>query len=446
MAYIPPHKRHVKDAERPSPTPALLVPHFEKKLNLRSSGSSSERRKDKHVVQGGKIIYARHSISRWWAVGLMDDGHFPSFVRLEPISLESIERRNGEKPLVLVGNHPLREFNETTRSLRGSPWVSIAENIKKDLLSSFQNVRSEMESQNAVGVKPSFVARFGKILFHGNPSIFLDTLSRSLASETALNQVKRSFYTNIPSSYMETVLGGVIPNIGVDFDEERELYHVKVFDNMQPDVTISCKCNVMKGHGELELYKATVQDCHTVISKVVYCEGLILDLPLPYEIFHLQIELNQVRHLVVDISCLDKNLDLRLMLNTKRILTALTDKEDHSIRNLIKSAVIDPDAKGGLRWPLGKECFGDRYRVVGVWHTKAKAFKSSLIRLKLRHADRFDFRTSTGEVGREVSLKMKGIAGQLQDRNVDIDSVSEMLHDTLKLIWDHFLSCDCTLT
>jgi hypothetical protein len=56
-------------------------------------------------------------------------------------------------------------------------------------------------------------------------------------------------------------------------------------------------------------------------------------LPIVYEVcfeayvevsLFLQTELNQVRHMVVDVSCLDKNVDLRLMLSTKRVLTALT--------------------------------------------------------------------------------------------------------------------------
>lgn len=37
----------------------------------------------------------------------------------------------------------------------------------------------------------------------------------------------------------------------------------------------------------------------------------------------MQVQLNQVRHLVEDISCLFKDLDLRLMLSTKRILKNL---------------------------------------------------------------------------------------------------------------------------
>lgn len=80
------------------------------------------------------------------------------------------------------------------------------------------------------------------------------------------------------------------------------------------------------------------------------------------------------------------------------------------MRELLKYAILDPHAKGGLRWPLGKETFGDRFSVVGVWHTKYKAFRGHTMRLKLRDADRFDFRTSTGEVAREVTLKMLGIS------------------------------------
>jgi hypothetical protein len=38
----------------------------------------------------------------------------------------------------------------------------------------------------------------------------------------------------------------------------------------------------------------------------------------------LQVELNPVRHMVVDASCLDKSLDLRLVLYTMGVLTTLT--------------------------------------------------------------------------------------------------------------------------
>lgn len=70
--------------------------------------------------------------------------------------------------------------------------------------------------------------------------------------------------------------------------------------------------------------------------------------------------------------------------------------------------------KGGLRWPFGKESSGDRYSVIGVWHIKAKAYTNSSVRLRVRDADRFDFRSSAGEVAREITLKMTGLVSQLR--------------------------------
>jgi hypothetical protein len=85
-----------------------------------------------------------------------------------------------------------------------------------------------------------------------------------------------------------------------------------------------------------------------------------------------------------------------------------------NIRNLINSAVLDPNVKGGLRWPLGSASSGNRYCVVGVWHTIAKAYKSPSMRLKVREADRFDFKTSTGEASWEINLKVKSVISLLQ--------------------------------
>ncbi|XP_031382823.1 uncharacterized protein LOC116196985 isoform X3 [Punica granatum] len=101
--------------------------------------------------------------------------------------------------------------------------------------------------------------------------------------------------------------------------------------------------------------------------------------------------------MVADISCLSKYLDLRLMLSTKTIITALSEDETVGIGELIGSAVLDPNVKGGLRWPLGKASSGDRFQVIGVWHTNSRAYASPAFRLKVRNADRFDFKTSAGE-------------------------------------------------
>ncbi|XP_065630063.1 uncharacterized protein LOC112035781 isoform X3 [Quercus suber] len=402
MAYIPPHKRHSYEAgssdrhNRSSPIPQSLVPQFRRNLNLRLPPKPFSQR-------SGKIVcnYAEQAIYTWFPVGLDHNHQFPTSVHVVPVPLQLLERTTGTNPLVLSNNN---NNNHPVEQMR-SPWVYIAENVVSNLLSSFENVRNE--KLDLEDVKPKLVARFGKILFHESPSISKETTRVGLATETTLSQLRRSFYTNIPNLYMENIKGEVAQKIKFNFEEEKDLYHVKLCDATLPDSNISCKCSVIKEDKRLQLYK---------------------------------IELQQVRHMVVDISCLDKNLDLRLMLSTKRILTTLTDDEMQSIRSLINSAILDSDVKGGLRWPLGRTSSGGRFCVVGVSHAIAKDYKSSSLRLKVRHADRYNFRTSTGEATREITLKLKNIVSLLQE--VEISLVSEMLKDHLRLIWDHFLCCE----
>jgi hypothetical protein len=87
---------------------------------------------------------------------------------------------------------------------------------------------------------------------------------------------------------------------------------------------------------------------------------------------------------------------------------------ENAIQTLVSSAILDLNVKGGLRWPFGKETIGQRFSIVGVWHTNYKAFRNKILRFKLRHADRFDHRSSTGEVSNEVTFKLTGISKRLQ--------------------------------
>ncbi|KAG8478974.1 hypothetical protein CXB51_028846 [Gossypium anomalum] len=375
MAYIPPHKRHSKDAESPTPTPTpeSLIPKFKRNVQLRASNTKADR--------SGRIVYSNYAISRWLAVGLDDGNGDTSSVHLKPVSVESIERKTGEKPAILGKSNLNKENNE----VKGSPWSSIAENILPDLLSSFEKVRAETECKDLKDVKPGMVARFGKILFQGSPSMNLGSVSKSCITETILSKLKRTFYTSLPASYTGNIMAEVVSKIGVDFAEVKDVFQAKV-------------------------------------------------------------ELNPVRDMFIDISCLDMDLDLRLALSHKRILTSMTEDEMQSIKNLIDSAVLDPDVKGGLRWPFGKATSGDRYSVVGVWHTMSTAYQNSSIRLKVRYADRFDFKTTYGEDSKEVILKLKGIVSGLLEQDVVTHAISDMLKDNLSLIWQHFLRCEPFLT
>ncbi|PKH86502.1 hypothetical protein CRG98_049981 [Punica granatum] len=89
-----------------SPTAVMLVPRFQKNLNLGSKPS---------MDKSGKIVCADTAIWRWFAVGL--DGNEtegPPPVLLQRVPVEVIERINGEKPLALV------------RSSRLSGWYLIS--------------------------------------------------------------------------------------------------------------------------------------------------------------------------------------------------------------------------------------------------------------------------------------------------------------------------------
>uniref|UniRef100_A0A7N0RAV7 DUF7903 domain-containing protein n=1 Tax=Kalanchoe fedtschenkoi TaxID=63787 RepID=A0A7N0RAV7_KALFE len=152
--------------------------------------------------------------------------------------------------------------------------------------------------------------------------------------------------------------------------------------------------------------------------------------------------MNQVRHLIVDITCFGKDLDMRLMLRTKRAINNLSDTEKQSIRDLISSALLDSNVNGGLRWPKGKACRGQRYNVISVWYSKCLTYKNSSVRLRMRDVDRFDYRNLKKEFAREVVVKLTGIVSKLKEPDAADSCLLGMLKDDMKLVWEHFLHCD----
>ncbi|KAI3857772.1 hypothetical protein MKX03_021091 [Papaver bracteatum] len=135
------------------------------------------------------------------------------------------------------------------------------------------------------------------------------------------------------------------------------------------------------------------------------------------------------------------------MLSTKTGLTSIKGDAQKltSLRQLVDCEILDSNAKGGVRWAMGKKFSEDgRYRVIGVWHTNVQTFKTSQLKLGLRNADRFDFWASDGEVFNEVTLEVKEINAYLMTRMdmVAMEVTIAILEETLKLVWDHFLSCD----
>ena len=56
----------------------------------------------------------------------------------------------------------------------------------------------------------------------------LESVDKIQVEEAILRQLRRSLHTDIPSSYMENIIDGVVPAIGIDFEEEKDVYIVKV--------------------------------------------------------------------------------------------------------------------------------------------------------------------------------------------------------------------------
>ena len=68
----------------------------------------------------------------------------------------------------------------------------------------------------------------GKLNLFRSSSVNQESVAEDLVDEDALRRMKRSFKTNLPKSYMESILQEGVPKIGVEFEDEKDVYHVKV--------------------------------------------------------------------------------------------------------------------------------------------------------------------------------------------------------------------------
>uniref|UniRef100_M1BVV6 DUF7903 domain-containing protein n=1 Tax=Solanum tuberosum TaxID=4113 RepID=M1BVV6_SOLTU len=54
---------------------------------------------------------------------------------------------------------------------------------------------------------------------------------------------------------MDYVENRVVENLGLEYVQGKELYYVKLSDNLRTESTVSCKCTVAKDHNKIQLYK-----------------------------------------------------------------------------------------------------------------------------------------------------------------------------------------------
>ncbi|XP_062084268.1 uncharacterized protein LOC133790603 [Humulus lupulus] len=360
---------------------------------------------DEHFPK--EIIFEQSLRSTWCVVGLDDHDQFPPSVHLQPHPSVSLLRKSGVlKPLALI-NSDLAEqsCSKVTESFTRSPWEYIAENVLRVLLSTFGQWRKEMQSEDVKNT-PTVIARIGKVIFHRRPLINQESVTTNLLSVDELRPIKKSLYTNVPNSYVEHTMKEGASKSGLQFEKEKEAFHVYLRDTTERDEYMLCKCRVLKEDGKLQLYKIQPGDTFCVLKQI---------------------------------SCLEKNLDMRLEVIFKETVTDLIEDDMQIIRNLIDSAVVDSNVQGGLRWTLGKTVFGDKFRVDVVSHTTSKVYKNSSLKLKINDVDLYDFESSKGQVEREVVMSLKGLSNELLKQEVHINVINDVLKEELKVLWNNFL-------
>ncbi|GAY68169.1 hypothetical protein CUMW_262030 [Citrus unshiu] len=207
MAYIPPHLRRLKDPERPSPVPEMLEPIFNRKLKLGSS-------KNDTGAYSNYIEYGDHAVHRLFVCGL-DSNNSISSDHFEEFPEEPDEHKRS------VTINLARDNDIACANTSRSPWESIAENVWPDVLSACNIVKNEMEE------KPKMCARFGNILFDENDLPSLESATERQVAETVLKPLRRCFNTPVPAAYVEKIVHEVVPKIGVDFVECKDIYNVK---------------------------------------------------------------------------------------------------------------------------------------------------------------------------------------------------------------------------
>ncbi|KAJ4814786.1 hypothetical protein LUZ62_027352 [Rhynchospora pubera] len=394
MSYVPPHKRHDRNL---TPTP------FPSSPNSRPFTSShhghGNRLHHNTKVPYSKIMYAPHSIFLWYATSSDSEA-----LALVPYDSAFLETKYCSKSLTLAVTDQANQVEEEEErvALKG-----IVKKVAANLVETGQHAMKEREESE--DVKLLVVARIGKVIVpEWNSSVFIDSIKNaSMNEEEVLNSslVKKTFYANVSEEYIRKIEELILEKFGFKLEVAKERYYVKIIDKRQPDSTILCKCIASSHDGGLEIYK---------------------------------IELNPFRYMVTDISCISKNYDLRIMLSTIKKPKNLDVDVSNAIGQLISAAVIDSDAIGGLRWPLGKESVADQYVIIEAWQTKNRVLSRDKFRVKVRVAHRSDFRTSTGEAANEVSFRFGGLPEQLTDDG----SIINELQGTVDFIWDNLLSHD----
>ncbi|CAM6101200.1 unnamed protein product [Calypogeia fissa] len=237
-------------------------------------------------------------------------------------------------------------------------------------------VRSYLESRFWMGVKPRLWLRFGTMLFHSRQNrsnlefhkpFDAEGLEKALHGPKYENSVLKTFDASVSHDYFRKIRALVADN-GLEVPESKEKFIIQVVDATQPQISLICTC-----------------------KRRLMVDGLRLTL--------CKVWIEPLRHMVADIACMEKELDLRLILTTRQEF-----KGDMSaLQTIVDKAVYNVKAEGGLSWPIGSTSLGP-YTVTGTSHVIQTNIKFHGFKWKLRHANRTALNATSGRFSYEIDV------------------------------------------
>ncbi|GLJ50938.1 hypothetical protein SUGI_1084840 [Cryptomeria japonica] len=400
MAYVPPHRR------------------------VKASSSSYRRAQASSSSQTPILYYLPEAdidegsaVFIWFAVDA--NVNPPPNLKLEfkPFADTSIPHMRDKKVYTIsVHSHPVNDVKNDVRSLmtnETSPWRYTLKKIKDDLRKCFHKLEKYIEVSEPYYAKPSFTARFGKIIFHGHglawhESFTLETLEKTFSGQRGLQTPSKTFDTNIPKDIFEAVKEKAIISFASPTLKEKVAYLIWVRDVFNPDVAIMVTCR-----------KKDMDGNQIVLKKI---------------------ELVTLKHLLTDTSCLNKLMDWRLSV-TEKYMVDLHEEDKECIEGIVKSACIDVSARGGLRWPPGV-LKRNRFQVREVCILNVTTVVGKTWDIKFQHANKVHLEDSSAcRVSNEIDLKLKSISKYLRERRQwEEENIMNILEDSLKWVWMEGLS------
>ncbi|XP_059068730.1 uncharacterized protein LOC131859183 [Cryptomeria japonica] len=247
MAYVPPHRR--VQASSSSET----IPRSTERLYDHPREDDDE----------GSTVFI------WFAVDA--NANLPPNLKFEfkPFGETSfLHLRDTKVYTISVQSHPVDDATNDMRSLMNNespPWRYTSNKIKDDLRKCFHKLEKYVKMSKPNYAKPSFTARFGKIIFHGyglesHKSVTLDILEKTFHIERHFQTPSKIFYTNIPKDIFEAVKQKAIMSLASPTLKEKVVYLILVRNVSDRSIGMEVTCHKKDIDGKQIEVKKAIQE------------------------------------------------------------------------------------------------------------------------------------------------------------------------------------------